>query len=415
MILLIQKRNLTSVWRNLGLLLGSIIRHLRYNVSIRRNSRLSSRKLESYLRAINHNNDSQLVLGDKNSIRVSNITRLGGGLANNIYSFLVTYNERDERKQLQLALKTYGENVYPVFESYIHDRELRMSVREWEALKNLERIGFDAPKAYICENDSRFLGYPFIIMAKVERSKENNRLHLDHFASNLAHLHNLEIEQLDFKSLKPPENGYSFARRWPLHFKHALNIETKHNRRLKRDFKFAIRWLETNVSDNYCPNYSLIHGDAHPANAFFTNDSKFTFIDWTSVDFGDPAFDVGNAYNLVKFFANPKDPESSEQIAERFLSEYLKKSKLDIRSRLKFYQVVGMLGYAIPYSSGFSSPIQATKYYRYKVLPLFPFLKLPLILIAFPFLRWSFVARQIQAEEALNWLKYFQKFIKKLD
>ena len=415
MILFIQKLNLTSVRSNLELLLEPIIRNLRYNASIRRNSRLSSRKLESYLRSINHKNDSQLVLGDTNSIRVSNITRLGGGLANNIYSFLVTYNERGERKQLQLAIKTYGENVYPVFESYIHDRELRMSVREWEALKNLERIGFDAPKASMREDDSRFLGYPFIIMAKFERSKKNNRLHLDHFASNLAHLHNLEIKRFDFKSLKPPKDGYSFARRWPLHFKHALNIETKHSKNLKRDFRLAIRWLEANVSDNYCPNYSLIHGDAHPANAFFTNDSKFTFIDWTSVDFGDPAFDVGNAYNLVKFFANPKDPESSEQDAKRFLSEYLEKSKVDIRSRLKFYQLVGMLGYAIPYSSGFSSPIQAIKYYRCNVLPLFPFLKLPLILLAFPFLRWPFVARQIQAEGALNWLNYFQQFMEKLD
>ncbi len=397
------------------MLLEPIIRNLRNNASIRRNSKLSLRKLELYLRTISLNNNSQLVLGDPNSVRVSNIVNLGGGLANDIYSFLVTYNEVGEKKQLQLALKTYGENVYPIFESYIHDRELRMSVREWEALKNLESIGFPAPKAYICENDSQVLGYPFIIMDKFEKSKKNSRLHLDHFASNLAHLHNLEFDQLDFKSIKPPKDGYSFARRWSLHFKHALNIETKHSKSLKRDFELAIRWLEANVSDNYCPHYTLIHGDAHPANAFFTKDLKFTFIDWTSVDFGDPAFDVGNAYNLIKFFGNPKDPNSSKQIAERFLSEYLKKSKVDIRSRLKFYQVVGMLGYAIPYSSGFSSPIQAIKYYHCKVLPLFPFLKLPLILLAFPFLRWSVVARQIQAEENLNWLKYYQKFMINLD
>ena len=397
------------------LLLEPIIKNLRNNAFIRRNSKLSLRKLELYLRTISLNNNSQLVLGDPNSVRVSNIVHLGGGLANDIYSFLVTYDEVGEQKQLQLALKTYGENVYPVFESYMPDRELRMSVREWEALKNLESIGFPAPKAYICENDSQVLGYPFIIMDKFEKSKKNSRIHLDHFASNLAHLHNLEIDQLDFKSIKPPKDGYSFARRWPLHFKHALNIETKHGKSLKRDFKLAIRWLEANVSENFCPNYTLIHGDAHPANAFFTKDLKFTFIDWTSVDFGDPAFDVGNAYNLIKFFANPKDPDSSKQIAERFLSEYLKTSKVDIRSRLKFYQVVGMLGYTIPYSSGFSSPIQAIKYYRCKVLPLFPFLKLPLILLAFPFLRWSVVARQIQAEENLNWLKYYQKFMINLE
>ena len=154
------------------MLLEPIIRNLRNNASIRRNSKLSLRKLELYLRTISLNNNSQLVLGDPNSVRVSNIVNLGGGLANDIYSFLVTYDEVGEQKQLQLALKTYGENVYPIFESYIPDRELRMSVREWEALKNLESIGFPAPKAYICENDSQVLGYPFIIMDKFEKSKK---------------------------------------------------------------------------------------------------------------------------------------------------------------------------------------------------------------------------------------------------
>jgi len=147
---------------------------------------------------------------------------------------LVTYTEGQERKQLQLAIKTYDENVYPVFESYIHDQELRMNVREWEALRNFERVGFAAPKVHICENDSRFLGYPFIIMSKFERSKKTTSFHPDHFASSLARLHNLDLKRLDFKYLKPPKDGYSFARRWPLHFKHALNIETKHSKSFKR-------------------------------------------------------------------------------------------------------------------------------------------------------------------------------------
>ena len=391
-----------------------IIRNLKYNASIRSIKRLDLRKLETYLREALSNNNFNLILEDTNSIRVSNIIRLGGGLANDVYSFLVTYTERGKRKQLDLVIKTYGENVYPVFESYIHDSELRMCVREWVALKNLERVGFPVPKVYICECDYRFLGYPFVIMAKIKTSKKNNYDHIDRFASFLAQLHNLEIEQLDLGALKFPKDGYSFARRWPIHFKHALNIDTKHNKGLKRDFDLAISWLQANVSNNFCPKYRLIHGDAHPGNALFTNDSKFTLIDWTSADIGDPAFDVGNAYNLVKFFADPQNPNSSEQISERFFSEYLKKSKLDIRSRLKFYQVVGILAYAIIYSSGLSSPIKAIKYHQRKVSPLFPFLQKPLILFAFPFIRWPFVARQIQAEGDLNWLKYFQKFMEKL-
>ncbi len=390
-----------------------VINNLRYNASIRSSAALNSRKLETYLRVVLSNNNPQLPIRDASSIRVSNIIRLGGGLINDTYSFSLTYVEKNEKKNLNLVIKIYSENVDPIFKSYIHDRDLRMNVREWEALKSLDRVGFAVPKPYICECDSRFLGYPFLIMSKVEKALTNNDDRIFRFASSLAHLHNLEINGLELVKLKPPRDGYAFARRWPIHFKHALNIETKHSVRLKEDFDLAIGWLESNVSNNCCPKYCLIHGDAHPANALLTKDSQITFIDWEAADIGDPAFDVGNAYHMIKFFSNPKDPDSAELMAERFLSEYSRNYKGDIRSRLKFYQVVGILGYAIPFSSSLSSPIKAYKFNRLRVLPSIPFLKLPLIMFAFPFLHWSCVARRINAEEQLDWLKYFGNFMEK--
>ena len=394
-----------------------IINSLRYNASIRNNSALDSRKLEAYLRIALRNNNSQLFLQYANNIKISNIQRVGGGFINNVYSFLLTYIERDAVKKLPLIIKTYRENIDPVRRAracYIHDQDIRMCIREWQALRSLERVGFSVPKAYFYECDSQFLGYPFLIMAKVEKSQKNSDDFTDHFAKSLAFLHNLEIDRLGLEVFKPPKDGYAFARRWPIHFKHVLNFETKHPARFKKNCDYAIKWLESNVSNNYCPKYSLIHGDSHPANAFFTNDSQITLVDWDSVDIGDPAFDVANTYNLIKFYSNPKDPDSSEQLAERFLLEYLKKSKRDIRLRLKFYQVVSIFAYSITYSSGLSSPIMAYKYHQRKVLNSIPFLKLPTILLAFPFLRWSFVARQIDIEGDLYWLKYFETFIEKL-
>jgi aminoglycoside phosphotransferase (APT) family kinase protein len=219
---------------------------------------------------------------------------------------------------------------------------------------------------------------------------------------------------LELKVLKPPKDGYAFARRWPTHFEHALNIETKHSARLRREFDFAIRWLKSNVSANYCAKYSLIHGDAHPANAFLTNGSKITLLDWEAADIGDPAFDVAYAYHLIKVFYNPRDPDSAEQTANRFLSRYLEKSRTDVRPRLKFYQLVAILGYAVPYSSSLSSPIKAYKYNGRKMLSSIPFLRLPLILLAFPFLRWSFVARKVGIEGKLHELRYFSNFIRDL-
>ena len=394
-----------------------IISNLRYKASIRNNRVLDSRKLKAYICEASRDNDSRLILQDTNKIRISNIKRIGGGLINNVYSFLLTYSEKDEEKQQHLIIKTYKENVDPVrcaISQYIRDCDLKMCVREWEALRSLESVGFSVPKAYICECDSSVLGDPFLIMAQIERSQKNIYDYIDRFAESLAQLHNLEINSLELKVLKPPKDGYAFAGRWPIHFKHVLNIETKHSKQLKRSFDFAIRWLKSNIPNNYCSKYSLIHGDCHLGNAFLDKNSQITLIDWDSVKIGDPAYDVGNAYHMVKFYSNIKDPDSAEQIAERFLSKYMQKSKVDIRSRLKFYQVVAILGYSIAYSSGLSSPIMAYKYHKDKVLKSIPFLELPLILFAFPFLRWSFIAQKINAETDLYWLKYFKNFIEKL-
>ena len=383
-----------------------------YNASIL-NYKMDSKRLEAYLRSVIKNDDSRLTLNN-GRIKISNVMRMGGGATNDIYSFLLSYTEKHEEKQIPLVIKTFSENVDPIFKSYIHDRDLRKSVREWEALTSLERVGFAVPKAYFCECDSRYLGYPFLIMDKLERSQRNIEDNLKHFAECLSDLHNLEIDRLRLRTLKPPKDGYAFARRWPIHFKHALNIETKHSTRLRKDFDSSIRWLESNASSNYCSKYSLIHGDAHPANAFHTNDSKTTLVDWETVDIGDPAFDVAYAYHMIKFFCNPKNPDSAEQTAERFLSQYLERSKADVRPRLKFYELVAIMGYAIPYSSGLSSPIRAYKYHRRKVLQSIPVLRLPLILLASPFLRWPFVARKMGADGELEELRYFESFVGKL-
>jgi aminoglycoside phosphotransferase (APT) family kinase protein len=389
-----------------------ITRNLRYNVSVRRSRELNLQKLESYLRTVSGSFNSQFIIDDNRNIKVSNIIRLGGGLINDIFSFSLTDTKRGLTKRF--ILKNYRQNIDPVFSSYIRDSDLRKCVREWEALKTLESMGLPAPKPYVCECDSRFLGYPFVIMSELQKSKKIENDQFCRFASSLAQLHNLEVDRMRLTVLKSPRDGYAFARRWPLHFKHALNIESKHRPEFRRDLNFALSWLESNASKNYCDRYSLIHGDAHPGNAFLTHHSQTALLDWESVEIGDPAFDVGNAYQMVKFFSNPKDPDSAEQIAERFLSKYVQESKVDIRPRLKFYQVIGILGYAIPSSSCLSSPIMTYKNKKRKILESIPFLELPIVLFAFPFIHWSFIAQKMQTEWNMYLLRYFQKFLKTL-
>jgi len=234
---------------------------------------------------------------------------------------------------------------------------------------------------------------------------------VDCFASTLANLHNLKMTELDIAVLRPPKDEFAFAKRWPIHFKHNLNLEAKHDKKLKKDFDLALQWLNSNVLNNYCPKYCLLHGDYHPGNICVTKDSRLIVLDWDSIEIGDPAYDVGYAYHFIKFFSNPKDPNSAEKIAERFVSVYMRNFQGDISWRLEFYKMVGILGTSIYYSSGLSNPIYAYKYHRRKILPTFPFLSRLFILLGFPFIRWPPVARQLAAEGDLLWLKYFENFL----
>lgn len=346
-----------------------------------------------------------------NAIRVSNVLKIGGGFWNDVYSLTLTYLDGKTEKNRNLVLKTYLENIDPVLETYIHNEDLRKCSREFQASKSLEGIGFPVPKVYDFECDSRFLGYPFLIMKKEKVVQKGINEFVDCFAITLANLHNLNVAELGINAIKPPKEMGGFARRWPVHFKNYLNLETKHDKGLKEEFNLALSWLNSNVSKNYCPKYCLVHGDYHPGNVCVTKDSRLIVLDWDSIEIGDPAYDVGYAYHFLKFFSNPKNPNSAEKTAERFILEYTRKFEGDISGRLEFYKMVGILGTSIYYSSGLSNPIYAYKYHRRKILPTFPFLGGLFILLGFPFLRWQIVARQLGTEGDICWLNYFKDYL----
>ncbi len=391
----------------------TIVNSLRYNASVRSGRALGLR-LEEYLRSTSRSGISNLIPKSAQSIRVSNILKIGGGFWSDVFSISLTFLDGGTPEHLNFVLKTYLENIDPVLKAYVHAEDLRKCVREFQALKSLDRIGFPVPKVSFYECDARFLGYPFVIMQKEEVVPKGINEIVDIFASTLANLHNLKMEELGIDVLRPPEDEYAFAKRWPIHFKHYLNLETKHSKRFKKDFDLTIEWLNSNAMNNSCSQYCLAHGDYHPGNVILTKDSKLIVLDWDSIEIGDPAYDVGYAYHFVKFFSDPKNPNLAERTAERFVSIYNRNFKGDISPRLEYYKMVGLLGTSIYYSSGLSNPIYAYKYHRRKILPTIPFLSGLFILMGFPFIRWPTVARQLAYEGDILWLRYYENYLEEV-
>lgn len=323
-------------------------------------------------------------------VSVSDVRRLGG--SNEVYSFLLTYRDMDHEKSSNLVLKTYVNALDPVLRTYADNENLERCVKEFQVLRSLEHVGFPAPKAYLCECDSNVIGYPFIVMLKEELT-QNSAVNINCFAKNLARLHSLDVATLGIGTLKTPNDEYEFARRCLLYLKRLLNLSPIHDNELKKNFEFAIRWLESNIPRNGCPKYCLLHGDyrAH-LNTIFAEDSRMIVIDWEDAEIGDPAYDVGIAYTRAR-------SDFGRKIADRFVQEYIGYFDGDLTERLFFYKLVGSLRLAIFHSSVLSNPIKA---YETRGLKAF---------LSFPFLRIPFFAKRTGTNLDVVWVELFKEFV----
>jgi aminoglycoside phosphotransferase (APT) family kinase protein len=362
---------------------------------------IDTSRIEDYLTLKSHYDDSSKLVGGANKIRVLGLKNVSGGVTNNLYSFALKFSRQGIEHQLALILKIYPEATSLWFKTYRPNEDVRKYVREFEAMRSLERFNFPVPHVYLCECDSFFLGYPFVIMQqeKIMQESEDN---LARFAATLARLHNLKANELGIRSMAFPKDDSAFAKEWPFRFKHVL-AETRHYRSLKKDFEFAIRWLEENSANNRCPQYCLVHGEYHPGHTIVTDDNVLKVIDWEGAAIGDPTFDVGYAYHVVKLMSECKKSGSGEEDAERLISEYAKNFDGDINPRLEYYKVVGILGVTIAVSSMMSNPIVAYKRFGHKALARS---------LAFPFLRFHLVDRKwMNADFLVSYLQYFQDFV----
>ncbi len=371
-------------------------------------------RLIDYLQNSFTNNDSKILPKGSCDIKIPHITKIGGGLSNDVYSVTVEYTFEGAKCTTDIVLKTYLSNMEPfdaIRRKYAYQGDVYKWDREYNIIKNLSLVSFPTPEVYSIESNCDLLGYPFLLMKKEDTVKQSISDIVDVFASTLARLHNFKPNMIGFNFLKQPKDEYDYAKSWPINFTTYLNIERKHDKKLKENFKLAIRWLYSNAAKNSCPQYCLVHGDYHPGNVCLTKDSRFLVLDWDSIEIGDPALDVGYAYHFIKFFTNPNNPNEGESVAKRFLSVYEDNYKGNISSRIEFYKTVGILGTSIFYSSGLSSPVYALKYHKRKFLQLFAPFNGALILLLFPFIKWPFVARQMGAEVDLLWLNYYNEFM----
>ena len=335
---------------------------------------IDSQPFEAYFKTSSRGNVLGLIAQGSKNVRAENIRRLHGGIANNLYSFSLAFTSGPLEHCRFLVLKAYRENNVFWQKKGYQNRGGEKDILEFQVLQHLGKVGFPVPQVYFFEHNSSFLGYPFIVMEKLEVVPGTPSMSI--LASLLAQLHELRLEKLGIKPLRIPEDGNEFAKNWAILFSQKMNITQPV--RLRRIFGLAIDWVHSNSKDNYCSQYSLLHGDYQPSHVVLTKHSGPRVIDWEKTLVGDPAYDVAYAYHMIKLAGNPKNPRKNEKYAEQFISEYQKYTQMDVSQRLEFYKVVTILALTIKAISIVSSPLNAYRHFGVKAFFEYPFLHFPL-------------------------------------
>jgi len=324
---------------------------------------LDPRVLENYLGSLYSHCKFDFKSNGSSHLKVNNLKRLSGG-TNDLYFFSSNFGESECECNSSFVLKGYLDN-----DTIWHMNEMsgdnQCSAREFEILQKLNQINFPVPKVYIYERNPVHLGYPFIVMEKLNVLADSYD-RPDLIASVLRQIHTLNLDTLQIKSVEFPKDCTGFAMLWASRFNSLLD-SNKNFERISKYFRVAARWVENNAKNAKCPSFSLIHGDFHGGNVLLTKNSGLKIIDWEEMAIGDPAFDVAYAYHMFTLTGNPKKQSLLARNAERFVQEYLKHDP-DIAQRLEFYKVVTSLSQALVATSWAINPLVAYRHYGYKAV-----------------------------------------------
>ena len=262
-------------------------------------------------------------LQGKEHFRISDLTYIGEGISNYMYSFHLEYVESAERHSESLILRV-GKN-----EASLH--------REFQALKKLYPTPIPVPKVY--DMGEAIPGFSFIIMEKVEGQVMSSAMNWitdaerddlwKQFSRTLAAINMLDWRSIGFGFLDPPDVEYAYINR-------QISMLREWCKSLEIHCLFPILdWLEANKQPS--DHYVLLHGDYHPGNVIVNKGKIAAIVDWEDVSIGDAAYDVCwpplflRAINL---------PDEARIIAtEMFLESYSGMTGRELRN-FDFYLII---------------------------------------------------------------------------
>lgn len=262
------------------------------------------------------------------------------GLTNRMHIFSIRYSSRDRLFKKLFVLRIYR----------YHPKE-RM-IREYKALKRLHALGIPVPVALVLETDRRIIGEPFMIMEKVTGVAASNFLNTDEnalsmvdmLAKLLVSLHKVEPKLLFQTNVS--QNAFEFRESMLSQVRSDISIGyiTSLSPFVRKRYLNAIMKLEQTKTRP--SRQTLVHLDFGPDHVLLTQNGPIV-LDWEGIRIGDPAYDVGWVYHIIKlegqtfidhkFVKRSKRTSIDFDLGEEFVKRYEKYNNSK-PSNLEFYK-----------------------------------------------------------------------------
>lgn len=231
------------------------------------------------------------------------------GQCNKMYTFSVTYRLDNSLFEKDFVLRICR-----------YRNEERM-IKEYRALKSLKAQGIPVPTPVALELDRNIIGSSFLIMEKINGAsvsnffgdKEKTLAIVDMLAQLLVSLHKVDPQVLFQTGSSRTLLGQAkmFRETMLSELKKRVNIGyiTSFSPFVRRKYLKAVMKLEG--SEIHGSPLTLVHGDFGPDHVHLSENGPI-ITDWEGIRWGDPAYDVGWAFHVLKL-------EGSIMIDHRFV------------------------------------------------------------------------------------------------
>jgi len=267
------------------------------------------------------------------SVRVSDVKQMEGGMSNVMYSFHLEYVEETKRHSKNLILRmSNNEEVLN---------------REFLVLQKLDATSVPVPKVYDRGRD--ILGLFFIIMERVKGQNMVERRAAgmpetelrelwQQSAMILADIHMIDWEKAGFGFLNPPAGKFGFVDGCLSTVREGLKY-TEFS-----DLMLVVDWLDKHKPPSN--RHVLLHGDYHINNALVDNGKLMAIIDWEHASIGDAVYDVAEVPLVLKLVNTPG--EQLDNMIDTFLKIYQGVTGGELRN-LDYYQILKAIQFLLIY------------------------------------------------------------------